>query len=230
MTSLLWLRTHSTAALVGVVVLVILAALWGAEMHGRHTQSRVDQMTIAQLQRQSAESATVYALRAIVPVQHRNDSLEASNRSLAVRADSLTRIANERLTSADLVRSRLTVKSDTATLAVDADSVVRIGIPHALALQLAAERLATDSAFAAMQHKQSADSVLIDGLMSERNGLRTQIGLDSIVQVRLRQEIATADKQADAAGKANHPRFGFVAGVLTGSLAALATVVVIALQ
>lgn len=219
--------THARAALYGFVLLLIVACIWGAHMSGQHEQAANDAEQAATIELRTRAEATAQAQAALVPVKRANDSLHAANASLATRNANLTRLAAERETSANLVRSRLVVKHDTATLSVGADSVVRIAIPHDLALQLVAERMVTDSAFAAMEHKQQSDALLIAGLSTENDGLRTQIGLDSVVVLRYRAEVAAADSVIAAANRAARPSLlsrvgsvlkaasgGFIVGVL----------------
>ena len=220
-------RNHAEAALSGLVILIIVAAIWGANVSGKHTQAAIDAEAVTHAATVARAEATAEAIRAVNVVKAQNDSLHARNDSLATRNEALTHASNTKLTSARLVNARLSVKDDTASVTTDS-GIVRVPVPHVLAAQLAAERMATDSAFSAMEHKIQSDDDRIAGLVNENDGLHTQIQLDSVVQNRYRAEVAAAIAETDAANKQARPRFSFVQGAVVGVLGTLGAIVIAA--
>ena len=218
-------RQHAEAALYGLVLLIIVASIWGANVSGKHTQAAIDAEAVTHAATQARAEATAQAIRAVAVVKAENASLHARNDSLRIRNDSLTGAANTRLTAARLVNLRLSVKADTAIVVTDT-GIVRIEIPHILAAQMAAERMSTDLAFSAMEHKIQSDEELIAGLGHENDGLHAQLAVDSVVQVRYRAELAAAEAETDAANKQARPRFSSGSAIVGALVVVIARVVV----
>jgi hypothetical protein len=115
---------------------------------------------------------------------------------------------------------------DTARVSTDT-GVIAIPIPEALTRQLAADRLVTDSLISAMDRRHEADSAWAHSVTDENNGLRTQIGLDSIVVYQYRKQLAAADARIAADEAA--PKHSAVVAFLAGVGVALAGVVTLVL-
>lgn len=218
---------NRTLAMWLLAAIAVVCVLYLTVSYGEQRAHEQDAIALAHAKRQAADSATVEALRAVTPVKRANDSLQLVNASLSTKADSLNRLANERRTAANIVRSRMVIRQDTLTLATDSGPV-KYEIPLPVAKQLADEHMAVDSAFNAMERRHDAGSALVHGLIQENMGLRVQIQLDSTLQVRYRAEVAAAEAEADAAAKASKPRWTFVQGITVGAVATVAARIAVA--
>jgi len=211
---------------VSVVACIALLVLGGFALIRLGEQRATTKMqATTEIAQRRADSAMATTQAALVPVRHENDSLRAVSASLRTRAESLSRAANERRTAANIVQSRLVLHGDTARVSTDT-GVIAIPIPEALTRQLAADRLVTDSLISAMDRRHEADSAWAHSVTDENNGLRTQIGLDSIVVYQYRKQLAAAEARAAAAEAKPHRTFS--AGVIAGALVAVVARVAVA--
>ena len=221
-------RNHFEAAAIGICLLAIVAAIWGSNMNGRHTQATIDAQATTAAVLAARDSVTVSALRAIVPVKAQNDSLHAENAALKLANDSLSGEATKQLARATTVLKRLTVKADSVTITTDS-GVTTFGVPHLLAATLAAQRVVMDSAFRAFEAARASDSTVIAGKDREIAGLTNQIALDSTVVLDYRKQLAAADSATDAATKLARPRFSAAQGAALGAIGTLGSLLILAL-
>ena len=223
-------RAHLEAAAIGVGLIAIVGAVALAYRTGRHAQATDDGVATSETLRTERALATIQALQAVAPVRAENARLHAANDSLRVRGDTLERIAAERKTSANLVRSRLVLHadSDSVTLVTD-KGPVKLPLSPLVAQAFAAERMAVDSEVSAMERRHDNDSSQIAGARNEIAGLNTQIALDSVVQNRYRAELSAAQQEIDVLKNANRPRLTFTQGAVAGSLAIIAVRIALAL-
>lgn len=215
MTAILALFVDHPRAVSIVAALVLLTLLgFGIYHAGERHRAQADAVAQLETNRVAARNATAEVLRAIAPVKAENDSLRA-------RDVSLSRLANEKHTAANVVNDRLHVKGDTASVTTDT-GVVKLAIPELLAREIANGKLATDSAFGAMDRRHDNDVALI-------SGLTTQIQLDSVAQSRYRAELSAAQAEIDALKKQNAPRFTFKEGAVVGATLTVAARIAVAL-
>ena len=216
-------RAHMEAAVIGVGIVSIVAAVAFAYRTGRHAQATDDAVAASETTRTAAALATAEALRAATRVRDENARLHAANDSLKLRGDTLERIAAERKTSASLVRARLVLHadSDSVTLVTE-KGPVKLPLSPLVAQAFATERMAVDSEVSAMERRHDNDSSQIAGARNEIAGLTTEIALDSVVQNRYRAELSAAQTEIDVLKKANRPRFTFGQGAVFGVLGTVA--------
>ena len=223
-------RAHLEAAVIGIGIVSIVAAVALAYRTGRHAQATDDAVSASESTRTAAALATSQALRAVAPVRAENARLKIANASLKLRGDTLERIVAERKTSANLVRSRLVLHADSDSVTLVTDSgPVKLPLSPLVAQAFAAERMAVDSEVSAMERRHDNDTAQIAGARNEIAGLTTEIALDSVVQNRYRAELSAAQQEIDVLKKANQPRFTFTQGAVAGALAVVAARIALAL-
>ena len=206
-------------ALIALVEVAVYRAGGNAVATRMHTER-----VMAQLK---TDSALAEAKAALVRVQDQNEVLHAVSVSLRVKADSLSRTVAEAHTSANLVNSRLVIRGDTARVSTDS-GVVEIPISEVLTRQLAQMQFVNDSLVHAMDRRHEADSSLVSGLTQENSGLRTQIGIDSVIKLQYRKQLAAVEQRAEAAeAKPKHSAaVAFLGGVVTTLIGGIVVAVV----
>jgi len=224
-----FVRNHFEAACVVIIALIIMLAIWGANQSGRHAQATID-ATIAQQVRDSTNAARraelVHSLdmlrdsaTAMVRIQAKLDSAKD-----AARAESATRV-----TAANLIRSRTSIDSATATVTIKTDTgAVTLAVPPLVATTWSNERTADLSALDGMKRSLHADSLSIaERDLRIHNDSLQSVQRDSI-DVSNESQIKSDADQIAKLERQKTPRIT-ATGVLVGALGALAGVVTLAL-
>jgi len=215
------------AAVIGLGILMIVAAVYLAYRSGEHAQATID--AVAQFDRVRDSSITHYTA-----ITLQRDSLAKANdekaqviHTLHEQNAVLADAAAAKKSAAKAVRDRLSFHGDSAIIKTDTGTVVYV-IPIALTQQIATERLANVSALAAMERSRDSTRAEADSLLKEVDGLHAEIQVDSAAKLQLLANVAAANKEIDALKKATRPGItlkGVLVGVV-GTLAAVAAAVI----